>query len=606
MTSQAKNNNNSPELEPNTADISHTSSPETEASLAPARDQQPELPQSEDLPQEQAAEEVITMEAPPAQDDEIISEMNSEEFSSAPPPDADTPVDTAPKMVIAIASGKGGVGKSLLAASIGIYLAQIGKRVILTDANLGSGNLHTLLGIKSPDISLHHFLSKEIKNIKEVVCDTPFRCLGLIPSHSNAVGAANPKQVQKNRLLQQLKSLDVDYVILDLSAGSDYNTLDLFLAADLHVLVTSPEPTSIESAFRFIKSAFVRKVRPLPGVSQVLEDLQSSAYFGIPTPHQIFKLARERDPALGKALNAAMAEFKPRIVLNSTRTRDDLELGPALAVVGRRHLCLPIDYLGHLEYDDVVWVTVRKHRPLLVEYPKAKIAKDIERITRRILSLENKERPECIGVPKPMVQQNNYEILGLHPGATDEEVRRAHRRVRGIYSKESPAIYGIAPVDEMNEMLHRIESAHATLVDPEKRHLYDQNLFPSTAGKPTTEFHSQTHHPIQEGVIRETSVSEGRPEMPVIESKTQFSGALLRTIREAHGIELQEIADRTKISKTYLRAIEEEDLPAMPALVYLRGFVKTLAKDLKLDPDQVTRTYTDKIQQAQKKAAPGI
>jgi flagellar biosynthesis protein FlhG len=511
--------------------------------------------------------------------------------------------NAGPRMVVAIASGKGGTGKSLLAASLGIFLAQIGKKVVLVDANLGSGNLHTLLGMKQPEVSLHAFLSKQIAQIDDVIVETPFRGLGLAPSNANAVGTANPKQAQKTRLLHQIRALDVDFVILDLPAGSAFNTLDLFLAADLHVVVTVPEPTAVESAFRLIKSAFVRKLRNVKGLGAILDELQPTAHFGIPTPNQLLEAARERDPKIADELSEAMVAFKPRLVMNKTRTREDLEIGPTLAVVGRRHLALPFDYLGYMENDDVVWVTVRKRRPLLVEYPEAKISKDIERVTRRILKLEHKERPECVGRPKPLAIQNHYEILGLHPGATEEEVRRAQRRVRRTYSPDSSSVFGIVPPDEVSEMLTCIDTAHATLVDPEKRQLYDQELFAEEPDAAPAAEEEPAQLPVQEGVLEEadTTPLEPLPDMPALSSETAFSGALLRAVRKARGVDLQDIAERTKISKTYLNAIEEEDYEAAPAPVYLRGFVKTLAKDLKLDPELVARGYMERYQASEDK-----
>ncbi len=504
------------------------------------------------------------------------------------------------RMVIAIASGKGGVGKTLLAANVGIYLAQLGKRVVLVDADLGAGSLHTLLGMQRPRGSLHAFLRKEVQSIVEVVAETPITGLSLVPAHDNAVGAANPRPAQKTRLLGQLRSLPVDYVVIDMAAGTGFNALDIFLSADLHVVVTSPEPSACEGLARFIKSAFIRKVRQREGLKQILDDLRPSAYCGIPTPHQIYVLARERDPALGGLLHEAMGEFKPRLVLNKTRTRDDLELGPALAAVGRRHLTLPIDYLGHVENDDMAWVTVRRRRPLLVEYPETKISRDIQRIARRMVSLETKERPECVAVPTGMTEQNHYEILGLHPGASNEEVRRAQRRVRNFYSKESTAIYGIAPPVEVDQMYRRIDEAYGTLVDPEKRHLYNQSLFPGGQMVETTvveELPVSLASAATEPVVKPEAappVVANLPDMPLLDADTEFSGPLLQQVREAMGLDLAEIADRTKITMTYLHAIEEEDYAAAPAPVYLRGFIKTVARELKLDAVQVAATYMER------------
>jgi flagellar biosynthesis protein FlhG len=574
-----------------------------------------------------AGDEVISLEAePPGPEDlEIFIEPAEppEPEETAPPavepvgknePDERGPAErrergepsverTTPRLVVAVASGKGGVGKSLLSASMGIYLAQLGKHVVLVDASLGSGNLHTLLGMNEPEPCLHAFLNRDVAAMRQVVAGTPFRGLGLIPGRNNAFGVTNPKQAQKTRLLQNLRSLPADYVIVDLPSGTDFNTLDIFLAADLLVTITVPEPTAIESCFRLIKSAFLRRLRTQKGLQGLLDELRPG-HCGIPTPLQLLELARERAPKLADSIHAAMNEFKPRLVVNKTRTRDDLELGPALAVSGRRHLGLPFDYLGYLDDDDVVWVTVRKRRPLLVEYPEAKVSKDIERVARRILSLESKERPECASAPKPMVRQNHYEILGLHPGATEEEVRRAQRRVRRVYSAASPAVYGIVPSAEVHEMLERIDAAQATLVDPEKRQVYDRELFGEAesptlaAAEPIAQ--RPTPPPVQEGVLDapEPKEVEPRPDMPELTDDTVYTGELLRHIRLARGLELSDIAERTKISKTYLRAIEEEDFISTPAPVYLRGFVKTLARDLRLEPEQVARTYMERYHAA--------
>jgi cytoskeletal protein RodZ len=82
----------------------------------------------------------------------------------------------------------------------------------------------------------------------------------------------------------------------------------------------------------------------------------------------------------------------------------------------------------------------------------------------------------------------------------------------------------------------------------------------------------------------------------VIEDDTVFSGALLRAVREARGWDLHDVAERTKITMTYLRAIEEENFAATPAPVYLRGFLKTIAKELRLPAERVALSYMERYQ----------
>ena len=527
--------------------------------------------------------------------------------SAAPPPPPEEEVTDpsrprqrpAPRMVVAVASGKGGVGKSLLAASISIYLAQLGKKVALVDAALSSPNLHTLVGLDEPERSLHSFLRGEVEHLSEVLEETPFPGLQLIPGHLNGYASANARPTQKNLLLSQIHALPAEFVVLDLDAGTSFNVIDLFLVADLHVVVTHPEPPSIESTFRMIKSAFVRKAAGLPGLKELLAELRPQAHAGLPTPNQLLRRAREVNPPLAEALHHAMASFKPRLVVNKTRTRDDLELGPALTVAGRRHVGLPLDYLGYVENDDLAWVTVRKRRALMVEYPEAKVCKDLERVVRRIISLESKERPECMRVPKSLAEQNHYEILGLHAHSTGEEVRRAQRRIRTIYGHDSRAIFGVAPPEEVEAMHRRIELAYTTLVDPEKRHLYNQELFPGGKGIDDAEEVAQgAEAAVTEGTIEPAMPPplEDLPDMPPLAPDTEFTGDLLRQVREALGMERGDLSNRTKIQISHLRAIEEEDFSATPAKVYLRGWVKNIARELRLNPEQVAATYMERYE----------
>jgi flagellar biosynthesis protein FlhG len=82
-----------------------------------------------------------------------------------------------------------------------------------------------------------------------------------------------------------------------------------------------------------------------------------------------------------------------------------------------------------------------------------------------------------------------------------------------------------------------------------------------------------------------------------ISAETEFTGRLLRKVREAQGIELEDIAKHTKISLVHLRAVEAETFAELPALVYTRGFVQQLAKYLKLDPTQVSRTFLRRMRE---------
>jgi flagellar biosynthesis protein FlhG len=282
-----------------------------------------------------------------------------------------------------------------------------------------------------------------------------------------------------------------------------------------------------------------------------------------------------------------MLEIAPAMVLNEVRSKSDTDLGPALAGAARRRLGLPIRYLGHLDHDDAVWVTLRRRRPLLIEHPESRISKCIERITRGLLGLELEERPTSI----PLRGDNHYDLLGVEPTASDEEIRRANRRARDVYGRESIVVGGLYSPARLEELHGRIDEAYQTLMDARRRKEYDKKTFPD--GPP------RRHVPaIPERLPELTTVPTERPPMPDLDDDTDYTGDLMQKIREAKGIELRDIAEKTKIGMTYLSAIEGETWDKLPAVVYVRGFLVEYARTLELDVDRVLSTYLARYRDA--------
>jgi flagellar biosynthesis protein FlhG len=180
-------------------------------------------------------------------------------------------------------------------------------------------------------------------------------------------------------------------------------------------------------------------------------------------------------------------------------------------------------------------------------------------------------------------------MLGTHRGATDEELRRAYKRQRDIYQPHSLALTSLLTSDALAVERSKVEEAHDTLLDPLKRHAYDVSVFPEDDDS------GAKRSPEEDSALaaeREMLRQELNRE---ISAETEFTGHLLQKVRESLGIELDEIASHTKISTSHLRAIELEDFQSLPALVYTRGFIQQIAKYLKLDPTQVSRTYLRRL-----------
>lgn len=154
--------------------------------------------------------------------------------------------------VIAITSGKGGVGKSSISVNIGISLAKAGAKVCLLDADTGLANANILLGL-SPEFSLEHVLYGA-KSIEEIMLDGPYG-LKIIPGANGISECVSLHPRQQMRLTRELARIedDFDYLLIDTAAGIADTTLD-FIGASHHVVVViTPEPTSLTDAFSLIK-----------------------------------------------------------------------------------------------------------------------------------------------------------------------------------------------------------------------------------------------------------------------------------------------------------------------------------------------------------------
>jgi flagellar biosynthesis protein FlhG len=532
---------------------------------------------------------------------ELFAEPSSEASAepavdpSVDPVEATNPVAHSRVRLIAFASGRGGTGRSLLAANVAVYLAQAAKKVVAIDADPAGGPLHQLLGAARPPRGFGEFLRGKAPTLNELIVDTPIAGVGLIGGEGSTFGASRPKQTAKGTLAA-IAALDVDYVIVDLGPADSTLTLDLWLGADVPVLVTLPDPASIDSIYRFSKSAFVRRLRSVRG----LDRLVTNAIGPPPAALDLYRAARQAGGPTEK-LEQEIRRYRPTFVVNQTRTVQDLKLGTWISSAARRRLGHTFDYLGHVESDETVWLAARRHRSLVAEYPEGKASKNIERLGRRLLSLEN-ERDRPATTPLRLEEeQTYYEILETEPGVSDEEVRRAYRAIKDIYASGSLVISGLYEEHELAELHARVNAAHDTLFAPDRRRLYDLALPEADLARAVRAAASGGRRP-----AAPLSAAEERIETSdtALDPDAEVTGEYLRKVRLTRGIELSDISQRTKISERYLRAIEEERFSDMPAPVYVRGYVLEYARALRMDAHRVTESYLARYRKSTTAPAP--
>ncbi|MFT6633181.1 MAG: flagellar biosynthesis protein FlhG [Bacteriovoracaceae bacterium] len=294
--------------------------------------------------------------------------------------------------VWAIGGGKGGVGKSLVTANTSICLALMGYKVVTVDLDLGGANMHTCLGIPIPEKTLSDYISKKVTDIKDLLVSTPIKNLQIISGAQDELGIANLKQMHKNKILSKLGELDADYVLLDLGAGTTYNTLDFFISADKGILVILPEPTSIENTYRFIKSVYHRRLKMIEELLDIqpLINQAMNAKISAPksTPVDLIKRIIEINPEMGMKLQNEISKFQPQIIMNQIRNQQDIDIGFSIQSVCKRYFGIEMNYVGYLDYDSAVWQSVKKRKPLLMEFPNSRLVNNFDRIVHKLLELD--------------------------------------------------------------------------------------------------------------------------------------------------------------------------------------------------------------------------
>jgi flagellar biosynthesis protein FlhG len=199
--------------------------------------------------------------------------------------------------------------------------------------------------------------------------------------------------------------------------------------------------------------------------------------------------------------------------------------------------------------------------------------------------------------------QDHYELLELPRDATYEDVQRAYRLARSTWAEGGLAVYSVASESELSAVRERVEAAYRVLSDMDARGAYDValgQLLPALSEEPYLGLEDDPEQPAHVELPAEIESFEdlSGPE------NGRWTGAALRRTRLARGLELEQISAITKVKPLYLSCIEAERFDALPAAVYVRGFVSAYARCLGLDAPRVASDYVERLQLGRPDRAP--
>ena len=303
-------------------------------------------------------------------------------------------------IIIPIGSGKGGVGKTIFTANLGIMLAQSGKKTVLIDLDLGGSNLHTCLGIKNLNTGISSLINKQENSIDDLLFDTEIENLFFIPGDTLNPGTGNLPFFIKQKIIKQISQLDADFILLDLGAGSTFNTVDFFLVSPYGIIFTSPETTSVLNAYSFIKTSVFRMLyRSFRAKSREREIISNFVNSKIEGSGRSFAsdLINELTAFSyhsGKTASEKIKEFHPWVILNRVENQESLTLGSKLQDITAKNIGIDIQFLGHLPEDKEVQLSIFRRVPAVLSSPDSVFVRDLWVIAQKLSTGEVLPQPQ--------------------------------------------------------------------------------------------------------------------------------------------------------------------------------------------------------------------
>lgn len=244
---------------------------------------------------------------------------------------------------IAVASGKGGVGKTNVVASLAIALTALGNKVMILDADLGLSNIDVLLHL-APKYNIQHVLRGEMA-LRDVVIEGPHG-IKILPAGSGEQDLTALDEFQRLKIMEEFDAFenDIDILLIDTAAGISTNVAFFCVAAQEIMIVTSPEPTAMTDAYALIKVLFMR-----------------------------------------------YQEKNFRVLVNSAKSEEEaFEVFRRLSVAAEKFLNVSLDYLGYLPLDESVPRAVREQQAFIDAFPTSSISRHLREIAHKVNEQEVK------------------------------------------------------------------------------------------------------------------------------------------------------------------------------------------------------------------------
>lgn len=295
-------------------------------------------------------------------------------------------------IIISIGGGKGGVGKSTITANVGTTLSQRGFSIGFIDADLGGANLHLCLGVRRPRLGLQDYMKGKCKNLDEIALPTLVPNSWLISGASDILELANPNFAQKQKIINNLKKMNADYILVDLGAGSSSHVTDFFAAFPYGIVVTDGLPTSIENAYGYLKNGIVRGMaRLFAGNTEIQNRIKNFSdpvsKKGFVTVSELLENLHNDYPQEVIIINNWLHQRRCFLILNMVKTAEDVNIGTRFAEMVKKYLAINLHYIGYITFTPEIRTSIKEMKPIMLEEEPSKTRDCFEAVTQNLISI---------------------------------------------------------------------------------------------------------------------------------------------------------------------------------------------------------------------------
>jgi flagellar biosynthesis protein FlhG len=293
--------------------------------------------------------------------------------------------------IIPVAGGKGGIGKSIIAANIAVTLAAQGHDVVAMDLDLGASNLHAILGIRNSEKNIMNFAVNHNVSLEDMVLPTRYSGTRIICGAANIAGAADISTSQKLRIIHSIETLQCDYIILDLGAGSSFNVTDFFLTGDQGVIVIVPEITSLMDAYSFLKTTLYRRLQMEwqhePEIRALVEQFKNPGNDKqMQTTENLLSEVRRIDESLEHKMRLQLQGYGVKVVVNKVRQKKDFQVVRTIQQLAMKNLNLAVYNAGYVPYDSTVEHSVNQMVPFVQAFPQSAATYQMGQLARTLIA----------------------------------------------------------------------------------------------------------------------------------------------------------------------------------------------------------------------------